>query len=481
MIEKKHILRIIALMLVQSAFVFAFWPSFLTDWDSYLYSAGAVTFKPVSLCLGRWLYCAFLGLVWRITGGQPWTVFTAVSAVAGVINIGLLAALTRRWVGMRAALIAAAIVASSAMMGMYAAAVMTEALSITAILLSLLILKPRTKPTIVAGICFGIAVAIREPTIFLLPAFLVLLWPSTRFGGFAIFTASCAAVVIFGWLGAVLTADDWFGQFAAWQAGMASQRAGMVTGFWGPLAKNVGFYLAYLALFSPVFVLALPAVVKSLRSQFPRWAVALVVGLGVYMIAEVGNHTIVFNPRFAILPGVLLSILFGKALAEYLEQYKAAGYAAIAIVALQSALLLAVWPKLDKLHFQWIAAAKQTYASLDGAGQNVYFVPGKFTPVVDYYKSVNSWRRIVYSGWEFDPVNVDNALKFCRENEGFQLLLVDKKYWPSLRNGPEEHRAYGQLAALGIGKSAVANFSTVTLKGTQSQPTAVPQESPAGD
>jgi hypothetical protein len=228
--------------------------------------------------------------------------------------------------------------------------------------------------------------------------------------------------------------------------------------------RNLCYYAAFLAIFSPVVILTVPELIRTLRKRFPGYAQAILTGVGLYTVAELANHTLVFNPRFVLLPSVLLSILAAKALTDRMAKFTYRRWAGPAVVVFHLALVLLCRSAFDRYHFGKARAARETFATLDSAPDRSVFLPGRLTPVVEYYQKLRgrSW-RVIPAGWAFEPEQVADAIRLCRR-EGYTMLLVHRRYWPEARFRGGQYRAYQKLFDRGTRASDVKHFLIVDLR-----------------
>jgi hypothetical protein len=486
---RRNLLLLLALpVAVQVAFLVWLWPGFLTDWDSYLYSYGALNFEPVSLGLGRWFYCVFLGILWRIA--QPifsldvqnsWLVFALSSAVLAIVNVPLFFVLARRWVDRSTAFLATCLVASSPLIGIYAGAVMTETLTLTLMLGSVLLVTRRADRTpssaalVGSAVLFGLACSIREPVVFFFPLYVGLLWnPGSRLktlGTHVLLFGCCAGSMMFlGWLGAYLTNPTWFDIYRQWKAGMLHERESMVSGLPSLVFRNLCYYAVFVGVFSPFLVLSIPEQIRWIRRERPVWSLALASGIGLYTVVELVNHTLAFNPRFVIPAGLFLSIFAAKAIVTQASNVKLpVTWLAPGIVAVHLLLIIAAQPLLNRyLYENKSRPSREVFFSLKNADNRAVFVPGELTPVVEYYHRLyNTGWHIVYAGWCFEAEQITQAMESARrKGAGSEFLVVERKYWPSQSYRPNHWKAFETFYRSyesAISASNVAHFNRVDL------------------
>lgn len=479
---------------VQVGFLIAFRPPFLSDWDSYLYSYAALKFEPVSLGLGRWFYCGFLGVVWRLAGwavawdvGASWRVFAGCSTLLAVVNVLLVYRVGQRWVGRREGFVGACIVGCSGMIAYYGGSVMTETLVLTLLLVSILLVGGRGGIgwVLVGGAVFGAACSMREPLVLLAPIHVALLWDrSGRAGGVVMFVGAAVLMVLAACCGAYLGGDGWVEQLRSWSAAMGDERRTMGAGLAGMLGRNVCFYVVFLTLFSPLIVFTVPGQVRWVRAHRSRWSVGVIAGIVLYSLAEIFNHTLVFNPRFVIFPGVLMSIVAGAVIVGGLESCGIRSlWAGVLVVGFHVAVTVLFMPVVDEYCFEKSQASSEVFATVGPVSDEAVIMPGKLTPVVDYYQRLygRAW-RVVHAGWSFDSGQIDDAVRLGRKGK-VRILLVERKYWPSVIHRSQQYCAYERLygGGWGVNRSEVAGFVEVVVddrdggrrsRGTSTRPAA---------
>jgi hypothetical protein len=464
------------LLAVQLAFLLLLQAEFLTDWDSYLYTYAALHFQPVGLAGGRWFFTAVLGVIWRLANvfaavepDSAWRIFSAVMIVPALANAGLFFALARRWLGREDAVVAGCLFVSSLLVGVYGSSVMTETLTVTCLLGSLLLVsRPPVNVTrvLLAGTVFGLGCTMREPLILLLLLPLGLLSdvrPGSRWLRRGTFLAALVAVLLVHLLIVRAAADDWPEISKNWAMGMTRERL-MMAG-WLPKMLIVNFLClaGWLILFSPFLLISVPDQIRMLRTRWPFWMGPLLAGTGVYGLGQIANHTLVFNPRFIIFPGVLLLLPAAAALRGRLPKplqhpWLVGGTA----VGLNFCLLTVLWPLLQTYYFDKSRVAHETYATLAQAPDRALFVPGTLTPAVDLYKNIHgrAW-RIVYAGWDFSDKELLQEVEASRQGRR-PAFIVEPAYWAEKRFRPMQYQATESIWTRYLHHpSFVAHFSEI--------------------
>jgi 4-amino-4-deoxy-L-arabinose transferase-like glycosyltransferase len=436
---------VLIIMAIQAGFVVGLQAEFLTDWDSYLYTFGGMNFEPISLASGRWLLTGLLGVVWRIVNDvtrvspdSAWEVFSWTTMAFAVLNAGMFFSLCRRWSDRNGAIVATAIFISSPMVGVYGSAVMTETYAMTCLLGSLLLLTGGMTTlwrVALAGLIFGAGCTIREPMVLLgvVPVWLMVrqeMATSRRVVGISIFAGmAILAIGLNFWL-VWSFADNWGEIYKSWSMGMARERMQMGHTAWKMVLRNLLCLAVWLLVFSPIVVLTIPDQIKTLGKKKMIWAVPVLAGILVYCMGQVANHSLIFNPRFVIFVGALLCLPAGLAIWERMPEKLRNPYGiAAAVIVVHLAGLSMFWSGLDSYYYEKSRSAKEVYQTLDGAAESAVFVPGKLTPVVEFYRQVHprQW-RIMYGGWDFSDKEVSQAIEQARL-DGRAVYVVEERYW----------------------------------------------------
>lgn len=446
---------IIILAAVQLAFILLLRADFLTDWDSYLYTEAALNFQPVELAGGRWFFTAALGVLWqavnRVAGVDPdsaWRVFSAAMILPALVNVGLFLSLARRWTDRETAIVATSLFAGSLLVGLYGSAVMTETVTTTCLLGSLVLLSPPPAGigrTFLAGLVFGLGCAIREPLILLVPLALGLIADPRRLHRglkIAAFLLTLTVVLLVHVLAVRLTAENWPEIAKNWSMGMTRERLMMVDWLPKMIVVNLICLVAWLILFSPFILLTLPDQIKRARTTRPFWLAPLMAGVGLYLLGQIANHTLVFNPRFVMFPGILLLIptalaLRSKVPVRLQPPWRLGGI----IIGLNFLILTLLGPVLQDHYFSKSQAARETYTTLTRAPDNALFIPGKLTPAVEMYRKIHrrDW-RIIYAGWDFSDKELVREVELSRQIRR-PVFIVAPEYWGERRFRSLQYRA----------------------------------------
>lgn len=426
----KPILPYLLLAGIHLALILLFKPTFLTHWDSYLYTTGALRFEPIPLAGGRWFFSAIYGSAWQVlkplVANDPtraWQLFSGLSMALSVLNVLLLYRLAGRLASHRSALLAAIIWATSPLVLIYCSTVMTEPLAVTLILLVLLALPDFQTPAIpigrfiffsgIAGVLMGLAVNIREPLVFYLPATLGLIgaFPSRlgrRTGIIKLlacltFTVACAAVLGAGLkLAAVFAGSSWQQIQQSWQAGMLQERAQMGADLPRMLLRNCCYLMVYLVMASPVIVLALPMAIRAGRYKTSALKI-LLVGTALYCLAQIANHSLIFNPRFAIFAALILIIPTASALTARWPRALGDKLLPAAVIVFHLACIAGGWSTVQNYHLNRAIQARQLDAAIGQLPDNCTIVAGNFSSLIQYHAKLHDrtgW-QIVYSGWSW--------------------------------------------------------------------------------
>ncbi|MFA5865401.1 MAG: glycosyltransferase family 39 protein [Phycisphaerae bacterium] len=445
---------VILLMIVQLAFIILLRADFLTDWDSYLYTFGALKLHPVGLAGGRWFFTAFLGSIWRflnlfhtISPDSAWLVFSFTTIIFALVNVWLFFSLACRWIEREAALVATALFISSPLTGMYGSAVMTETAALTTLLATLLILfnQPQSILQIVlAGIIFGLGCAIREPLVLLaiLPLGLIFQYPLphgcvsflSKWVRVSVFLSMIGVVFLLNFLFVLLTAGDWDQISQSWAMGMARERMQMIG--WLPRMLVVNFFclVCWLAIFSPVLLITIPEQIRLFRAKRTFWMIPTLAAGGLYCVGLIANHSLVFNPRFILFPAALLCLpaalgLWRKIPVKLQNPWLIGGL----LVALHFSAITLFWSVFEGYYFDKSNAARQTWQTLSYAPNDALFIPGRLTPAVELYKNLHNpdW-HIIYAGWDFSDKELMQEIEKSRRANR-QTFIVEPQYWAEKR------------------------------------------------
>lgn len=443
----KHRSIIAIFVFIQLLFILLLRAEFLTDWDSYLYTFGALDFQPVGLAGGRWFFTGLLGTVWRgvtlfhtVSPDSAWLVFSITVICFGLLNAGLFFTLAGRLAGKEAGILATAIFVSSPLTGLYGSAVMTETPAMTLLLAGCLLLTSRSIGIwrcLVAGVLFALAAAIREPLILmiLLPAGLV--WYREKTEG--MFSRGVHLTVFLLAVGVVLAgqflltygyAENWAAISKSWSLGMTRERYQMVG--WLPKTVVVNFFclVCWLGIFTPVILITIPEQLRAFRTFRQPWMVPLFSAVILYSIGQIANHSLVFNPRFAIFPGALLCIPAALGLRQKMpEKLKNPWLIGVILIVVHLSAISCFQSVFQGYYFGKSLAAKETYESLQYAPEGALFVPGRLTPAVELYKKLHSrdW-RIIYAGWDFSDKELVQEVEVSRVAPR-KVYVVEPEYW----------------------------------------------------
>jgi hypothetical protein len=486
--KNRHIIFIF--ILIQFAFILLLRAEFLTDWDSYLYTTGALQFQPIGLAGGRWFFTALLGGLWQtvnlfhtVSPDSAWIVFSAATVAFALVNVALFFNLAKRLAGDEAAIVATAIFISSPLTGLYGSAVMTETCALTLLLASCLIpLKPSPGlwHSLLAGLTFALAVCIREPLVLLMILPLGLLWggmPSrTRAGMVAsrglnlfIFLLSFLVVLLLHLFLTQHFAANWETISKSWSLGMTRERLQMVG--WLPKMVVVNFFclVCWLGVFSPIVLLTLPEQIKVFRTKLTFWMVPLFAAIGLYCLGQIANHSLVFNPRFALFPGALLCIPAALGLWQWLpEKLKNPWLTGTILIILHLSAITCLGSVFQGYYFNKSIAARETFNSLSYAPPQALFIPGRLTPVVEFYKNLHphDW-NMIYAGWNFSDKELFTQIELARE-AGRKVYLVEPEYWAEKYLRPDQYNALETVwDRYPHRPSAIAHFSELLLPPVQ--------------
>jgi hypothetical protein len=225
-------------------------------------------------------------------------------------------------------------------------------------------------------------------------------------------------------------ADNWGEIYKSWSMGMARERMQMGHTAWKMVLRNLLCLAVWLLVFSPIVVLTIPDQIKTLGKKKMIWAVPVLAGILVYCMGQVANHSLIFNPRFVIFVGALLCLPAGLAIWERMPEKLRNPYGiGAAVIVVHLAGLSMFWSGLDSYYYEKSRSAKEVYQTLDGAAESAVFVPGKLTPVVEFYRQVHprQW-QIMYGGWDFSDKEVSQTIEQARL-DGRAVYVVEEQFW----------------------------------------------------
>ncbi len=472
--------EIVLFCIIQSLFAVWLCAGFLTDWDSYLYTYAGITFTPVTLASGRWLFAVLLGGIWNVINVfvhipvmEAWRVFSLTTIIFSMANVVMFYVLACRLANRDVAIVSTSIFVSSPLIAISASAVMTETYALCAFLVCLLILTSNSfkeqisqlkkgsgfdKGLIVrlllAGIAFGFVCSIREPMIFMIIFPLGIIWAQTKnVKSVLIFLCVIIFVLAVNQAGAYFVCDNRSAIYAQWLEGMRFERLTMSSSLFGLFVRNILFFVCWLVIFSPIIVFTLSGQIRFFFKEIGKrngayyWLTPAGIAIAVYTLAEIVNHSLIFNPRFVIFPAVILALLAGITILHKKPAPLKAEYIAGFVILFHAGLIYLSKPIFDKYYFDKAKAAKQIYSQLDCAAEQAVFIPGKFTPLIEFYKKLRhrNW-KIVYSGWAFSKENLERALLYAQENR-LPIYLVETKYFPDRRYRFEQYKALKKLTS----------------------------------
>ncbi len=475
--KKKIFSEIVIFLIVESCFIGWFRTGFLTDWDSYLYTYSGLTLRPVTLASGRWLFSVLLRFVWKSTNffisvpiADAWRVFSFATIMFAMINVVMFYFLARRLIGKDGSVVATSIFVSSPLIAISGSAVMTETYAISGFLICLLFLTSLrnfvsedvlqdyslTNRRVIlhllfAGVAFGFVCAIREPMIFMIFLPLGIIWNSCAQTEKAkylfIFLGIVVFVLLINQAGAYLTCRNRSDIYANWLSGMKAERAEMSYSIIILLLRNILFLMCWLFIFSPVIVFMMSKQIRMLlvddteTRQSGFWIRPALIAIFIYCLAEIINHSLIFNPRFVIFPGMLLAFLAGFSIVKSIRGHIKAEYIAGFIILLNGCLIFAARPVFEEYYFNKSQSAKQIYESLGTVPEKAVFIPGKFTPLIEFYKKLyNRKWKIVYSGWAFSQKRLKELLAEARK-EKMPVYLVERSFFPDKRFRRKQYEA----------------------------------------
>ena len=444
-----------------------------TDWDAWDYSAQAIRGHSSDLLLGRWWFIAAMRAVYcpvARLGGTRGDVFTAMQTANGLMfaaGVVLLMAWTHRVSHSRVSeLIAALLVLSGPMMGIYAMSIMTEPMTLLLLAGAFYCWRRAVADAsgqglhwaAGAGACLGIVADIREP------AALLCLWPVVSVlaerparrwsklllaAGAGAVTLSVGVLMAWQWYPVEYTGRTFWENMSAWTVAMARERSAF-----GPaLAVQFRLLAEYAMAASPVAALGLiPAAIWAVRRR--HVTIWLLVGTLGYAATLVLNHNMAVNPRFT-LPWIWVLIpLVATALGRLIEAFP--GRKALVGGAVFSAILLggagahaATFYLMRKAYFGYVESMTSQYQVMRALPEDSMVIAGPGTPIAQHLIRTGEKDFLVVGsgwGWPEDAVElrsrVDTALAEGRD----VFVNMDESDWRRVRRDSGEWEMLHQVS-----------------------------------
>jgi len=209
-------------------------------WDSFDYVTQALTGHVGGLGVGRPVFALTTHAVataWQWVGGSVWDLEPVLRALV-ILTAACSAPLTRRLAldagfTSRAAHLSAAFVAASPAFAHTSAAVLTDGPAVPLVLLTWIATmracrSNQSTDAVWAGLWFGLAIGVREASVFAGLTCVVMLWQAshtTRLRLASVFLATTAVVVILPMVWVVMTQPGYVDTIHTWLDGMAHDRA----------------------------------------------------------------------------------------------------------------------------------------------------------------------------------------------------------------------------------------------------------------
>ena len=432
----------------------------LTDWDAWDYTAQALTAHSSDLLLGRWWFIATMRGVYLaarpILGLQPTEGYLAMQAactlmmaLAVVAGMAWTYRLTR---SAAAEVLFAAMVIPGPSIAIYASAVMTESMTFLMISLAMLlweyaVANPNRAAfrALLAGFCFGVAVDIREPVIFLAAWPIVSCFidrPPRRGRLLAVACGGAALTLGIGILGAWAWYPWYRGYFAnilAWARSMAEEREQ----FGLSIIRNLGFLGLYCLAAAPAAMLA--TIPGTIWSAFRRRRLCwLALSMVPFVVSLLLNHDLSINPRHPLALAWMLLPVAAGAVSGWIvpmgRRYRLRlGVAVGLVLAVGGAALAASWGTIEEYYFAYADSQHRIFRALLPLPRDAVIVAGPGTPVATYLNIIGEKDfNVVRSGWSWPGDDLRRLLE--QELAAGKSLYVnlDKSDWTrSTRKSPE--------------------------------------------
>lgn len=320
-------------------------------WDSFGYVTQALTGDVGGLGVGRPLFALATQVVadaWLVAGGSVWqleTVLRIVCALAAAWSAPLTHRLARE-AGMSddAAVWAAIFVAASPAFAHTSWTVLTDAPAVPLVLLCWLATMRAARTGLAgdaawAGVWLGLAVGVREGSVFAALSCVALLWraaPGRRLRTAAVLTGVAAVTVALPMVWAALAHPGYVGTISIWLDGMAHDRA-LKT--W--TLRDAGVIVAWVLALGPVATFLTMAAVRR-RRDGRDWWVTLVAPAWVQWALLATYMGLTYSPRYllAAFPAAV-ALPAGWAMARWRERPRTVLVALATVAALLLPILVA--------------------------------------------------------------------------------------------------------------------------------------------
>lgn len=453
----------------------------LTDWDSWDYASKAVMGHSSELLLGRWWFIALMRGAYL--GGKALfdvgildaflpmqTVCMLMMAGAVVAGMAWTYRLTR---SDAAEMLFAALVIPAPTLALYASAVMTESLTLLSLSLAMLLWEmARENPpramlmAMAAGLCFGVAVDVREP------AAVLFAWPvvsclldgrAQRWKQLAVMGAGAALTLGIGIYGAwawFAAPQGYWNNIAQWTRDMSAER----NRFSGELLSNAGYLVVFCVAAAPVStLLAVPAAAWAFVRQ--RRLFGLAVATLPLALVMLSNHDLSVNARHPAALAWMLAPVSAGALSAWLvdarRQYRRRLAATLlAALAGGAGVFAASWNILETRYFPYVDCHQRAFAALLKLPPDSVIIPGPGTPAAQYLLRTGIKNFIIVrSCWEWPGENLPAVLAGHVESPRPVFANLVESDWKCTQRLDEEWRQLRQaLAGYQIRRAAGSMF-----------------------
>ncbi len=431
---------------------------YIGPWDSYDYLKQIVNHQASDLGIGRPVFLGYNILLWEsakrifgLSAAHVGVVVLGGVVLAGALGVFLFQRLSRRLLPPPAARMAALAFAISPVYAVYSGYVMTEVPMLAALLASALVLwqspaKRLILCDILGGVFFGLAVGIREQALSLAGALGWIIWrrrvdKSCRLCSMARFGVSSLITILMPALFFYLQdRAGFFERTSTWLSALPLAP--------GQFKDNVQASLLYMAAMCPGAWLAVAgagiarlltgktgcaAEESASRGTFIRSgsiakpALGLITCLLLPVAVLWYDADVQMHPRYllVVLPAsvIVCTYLFDR----WFSSKKGPITWAVIQVAFWGIALLALSPyrqvQTQKIEFARVIRDSITHEGL--------LIAGNLSPVLDYYRAIGeraSW-RILWSGWKWDPVTVEDAIGHAWTDGVPVYLSVNPSGW----------------------------------------------------
>lgn len=441
----------------------------LVDWDSWDYASEAMCWHSSNLGLGRWWFIMTMRGAYEVghlvTGLEPLQCYVAMQMACAVMMAGAVV-MAMAWVhrltrSAAAESILALMLVTGPLVGIYGANVMTEGMTVLMIASACWAWQRAVdaqagRPwlwALAAGLCFGVAVDIREPVVMLCVLPVISCFtdrPRRRWRLLGLAALGALVTLGAGVAGAEAAyavernGRTYLQNLNTYRLAMIEERRQYALDFVG----NLGWLAKYAVVVSPAAgLLAIPAVAWAwLKDRRILWVLLAAVP---YTMGLLANHDLPICGRFCIplmwIVAPCVAIVIDKAVVGGgpRRQWRLAGVAAF----LLGGMTVFTFMELDAMktyYFLYAERQSRAYYALKTLPRDAVIVPGPGTPSASFLCRLGAKDfDIVYSGWYWPGDKIEEKLGqavargrdvYCDMDPGDWICATrENPEWPQLR------------------------------------------------